>query len=285
MALIDVFPAPEWEIVTSGYGYRWGRMHQGVDYGSPDPGRLPMLRAPVFAPFGGVVTTGSESGAGNWLWVASGGKLFKSFHLDSFAVRNGQRVEAGQLIAYSDNTGASTGSHNHWELWIDGQPIDPQPAIEAARGNVPPPPEPPEDEPMSAQDVAELTALINANDARLRNDLGVWEHDTRTVVINGVEHKLNAPIAAAGWASRPYLVGIEGEPAVYDLRRVEDDPYWQLVHISAPGTDGSDTDANQAWLGVVIQTSANPDVQWYNPERQADAVASLRSLPGYVASS
>jgi murein DD-endopeptidase MepM/ murein hydrolase activator NlpD len=110
---------------TSGYGYRidpitgaQSSFHRGVDYGAP-------FGVPVIAPFDGQVTTGYESGAGNWLWVDDGnGSLFKSFHHDAFLVTGGW-VEAGTEIATIDSTGSSTGSHAHLELWDWGMNIDP----------------------------------------------------------------------------------------------------------------------------------------------------------------
>jgi hypothetical protein len=110
---------------TSGYGYRvdpitgaQGSFHGGVDYGVG-------WGEPLIAPWDGLVTTGYESGAGNWLWVDSGSDRFKSFHHDSFAVSSGTWVAAGTTIAYIDSTGSSTGSHAHLELWENGTRIDP----------------------------------------------------------------------------------------------------------------------------------------------------------------
>lgn len=125
MKELTFFPLLESYPKTSGYGSRIdpitgtpGAFHGGVDYGAP-------WGAPVIAPWDGVVTTGYESGAGNWLWVDSGGHRFKSFHHDSFAVGSGEWVTAGRTIAYIDSTGSSTGSHAHFELWDYGIRIDP----------------------------------------------------------------------------------------------------------------------------------------------------------------
>jgi hypothetical protein len=119
------FPLLESYPKTSGYGQRvdpitgaQGSFHGGVDYGAP-------WGAPLIAPFDGLVTTGYEGGAGNWLWVDNGGDRFKSFHHDSFAVGSGTWVAAGTTIAYIDSTGSSTGSHAHLELWDHGTRIDP----------------------------------------------------------------------------------------------------------------------------------------------------------------
>jgi murein DD-endopeptidase MepM/ murein hydrolase activator NlpD len=47
------------------------------------------------------------------------------YHNASIVVSNGQRVSQGQLIAYSGNTGNSTGCHSHFETWLNGNPMDP----------------------------------------------------------------------------------------------------------------------------------------------------------------
>ena len=125
MRELTYFPLLESFPKTSNYGYRidpitgaQGSFHRGVDYGAPHG-------APVIAPFDGQVTTGYEAGgAGNWLWVVNGGDMFKSFHHSSHAVYSGW-VAAGQIVAYIDSTGSSTGSHAHLELWEWGMNIDP----------------------------------------------------------------------------------------------------------------------------------------------------------------
>lgn len=140
---IDVFPLEPWAVVTSPFGPRGGRNHNGTDYGSPNPGQRSINGTPVRAPFAGTVTVGNEpGGAGQWSWVTAddGRALFKSFHHSRYEVTRGH-VEAGDVIAYVGATGASQGAHAHLELWVNGRPIDPQPHLEAARNRpVPAPP-------------------------------------------------------------------------------------------------------------------------------------------------
>jgi hypothetical protein len=132
MRELTFFPLLERYPMTSDYGYRTNPItgasesfHGGVDYGAPGG-------APLIAPFDGEVTTGYESGgAGNWLWVANGPDLFKSFHHSGFAVYSGW-VTAGTVLAWIDSTGASTGSHAHLELWDNWVRIDPTGYFERA---------------------------------------------------------------------------------------------------------------------------------------------------------
>lgn len=144
MRELTYFPLPESYPKTSGYGYRYdpitgqpGKFHRGVDYGVPSG-------VPVLAPFDGQVTTGYESGgAGNWSWVVNGGDMFKSFHHSTVLIPGGW-VLAGTEIAQIGSTGASTGSHAHFELWEWGVNIDPTGYLDRAPlygGGTQPPPE------------------------------------------------------------------------------------------------------------------------------------------------
>ena len=131
MREMTYFPLLERYPVTSAFGYRVdpitgapSKFHNGIDYGAP-------WGAPVIAPFDGQVTTGYESGAGNWSWVCNGPDMFKSFHHDMAEVHSGW-VSAGTVIAYINSTGSSTGSHAHMELWEHGAVIDPTGYFERA---------------------------------------------------------------------------------------------------------------------------------------------------------
>ncbi|TQJ51965.1 M23 family metallopeptidase [Phycicoccus sp. SLBN-51] len=112
---------------TSGYGMRWGRMHQGNDFGCP-------VGTPVVAMSKGTVTfVGQESGYGNKVEIEYwDGTVSYYAHLDSFNVTVGQQVESGELVARSGNTGHSTGPHLHLEIHPDGGgAIDPAPWLHA----------------------------------------------------------------------------------------------------------------------------------------------------------
>jgi murein DD-endopeptidase MepM/ murein hydrolase activator NlpD len=109
--------------VTSGFGYRWGRMHEGIDISVPEG---TPIRA---AADGTVILEQSEyesGGYGNYTCVDHGGGLSTCYaHQSSFAASVGARVNQGDVIGYSGNTGHSTGPHLHFEVRINGAPTDP----------------------------------------------------------------------------------------------------------------------------------------------------------------
>lgn len=100
---------------------KWGFPgHNGIDYGIPNG-------TPVNSAAAGTVNQVSfeNGGYGNYVKIAhqDGSKTFYTYyaHLASAAVSAGQKVKAGQVIGYSNNTGASTGPHLHFGLKIDGE--------------------------------------------------------------------------------------------------------------------------------------------------------------------
>jgi murein DD-endopeptidase MepM/ murein hydrolase activator NlpD len=108
-------------ILTSGFKWRWGRMHTGIDlagpYGSP-------IRA-VTA--GEVIEAGRESGYGNIVKIRhADGVVTYYAHMKKILVFSGP-VTAGQQIGEEGNTGHSTGPHLHFEVRINDEPINPVP--------------------------------------------------------------------------------------------------------------------------------------------------------------
>jgi murein DD-endopeptidase MepM/ murein hydrolase activator NlpD len=106
--------------VTSGFGMRWGRMHEGIDIaaGSGTP-----IRA---AAAGRVVYAGWMSGYGNLVAIDHGGGVSTAYaHQASIAVGNGQVVSQGRTIGYVGCTGHCFGPHLHFEVRINGSPVDP----------------------------------------------------------------------------------------------------------------------------------------------------------------
>ncbi len=119
---------------TSGFGRRRDplrrsyRMHNGVDYAAP-------TGTPIYGTADGVVTfSGRQSGYGIVVKIrhAFGFETVYA-HLNKSRGKVGQRVERGQRIADMGSTGRSTGSHLHYEVRIDGVPVNPSKFIGAAR--------------------------------------------------------------------------------------------------------------------------------------------------------
>jgi murein DD-endopeptidase MepM/ murein hydrolase activator NlpD len=97
------------------------RPHEGIDVTAP-------MGAPIVAPASGVVKSVSrnEPGYGNTLEIDHGNGIVTRFaHCSRIAVRAGQRVTRGQVIATVGNTGLSTGPHLHYEVHVKGKPVDP----------------------------------------------------------------------------------------------------------------------------------------------------------------
>jgi murein DD-endopeptidase MepM/ murein hydrolase activator NlpD len=94
--------------------------HAGIDISTP-------IGTRVFAPADGVVLSASVQGAyGNSIIVDHGyGVVTRYGHLDAYAVRPGQRVRRGDLIAFVGSTGRSTGPHLHYEVWVRDQAQNP----------------------------------------------------------------------------------------------------------------------------------------------------------------
>ena len=106
--------------ITSPFGWRWGRMHEGLDLGAA-------YGSPIHAAASGtVIYCGWESGYGNLTVIDHGGNLATAYgHQSSIAVSCGQTVTQGQVIGYVGSTGHSTGPHLHFEVRVNGNPVDP----------------------------------------------------------------------------------------------------------------------------------------------------------------
>ena len=107
--------------VTSGFGYRWGRLHAGIDISCG-------IGTPVHAAKAGtVIFSGQMSGYGNVEVVDHGGGFSTLYaHLSRLGASEGTQVGQGQVIAYSGNTGHSTGPHLHFETRVGGNPQNPR---------------------------------------------------------------------------------------------------------------------------------------------------------------
>jgi murein DD-endopeptidase MepM/ murein hydrolase activator NlpD len=106
--------------VTSPFGYRWGRLHAGIDIGVPEG-------TPIHAAAAGTVVLAAWTGGyGNYTCIDHGGGLATCYaHQSAYAVSTGAHVSQGQVIGYVGNTGHSFGPHLHFEVRINGVPVDP----------------------------------------------------------------------------------------------------------------------------------------------------------------
>jgi murein DD-endopeptidase MepM/ murein hydrolase activator NlpD len=124
-----LFVMPTKGIFTSGFGYRWGVLHAGIDLANS-------IGTPIHAVSDGVVIdAGPTAGYGMWVKLRhADGTVTLYGHVNTTMVRVGQRVMAGDQIATMGNRGNSTGPHLHFEVLLGGsQRIDPVPWL-AKRG-------------------------------------------------------------------------------------------------------------------------------------------------------
>jgi len=106
--------------ITSPFGMRWGTLHPGIDIGVP-------TGTPIHAAAAGkVVWCGWESGYGNLVMIDHGGGYATAYgHQSRIAVSCNEDVQQGQVIGYSGCTGFCTGPHVHFEVRVNGTPVDP----------------------------------------------------------------------------------------------------------------------------------------------------------------
>ncbi|MGK2865233.1 MAG: M23 family metallopeptidase [Mycobacterium sp.] len=124
-----LFAMPTRGVWTSGFGYRWGVLHGGIDIAGP-------IGTPILAASDGVVVeVGPTAGYGALVKLRhSDGTVTLYGHINTWLVSKGQRVMAGDQIATMGNRGNSTGPHLHFEVLTNGSNrIDPVPWL-AQRG-------------------------------------------------------------------------------------------------------------------------------------------------------
>lgn len=119
-----VWPVPGLHSISSYYGYRWGRMHSGVDIsGSGASGKIV-----VAAKSGTVEYAGYDGSYGNTIIINHGGGVKTRYaHLlgGSMQVYSGKHVSAGQAIARVGSSGNATGPHLHFEVIVNGYRVNP----------------------------------------------------------------------------------------------------------------------------------------------------------------
>lgn len=109
--------------VSSPYGLRWGGSdyHPGIDIADD-------IGTPIVATADGVVTDAgwNSGGYGNMVDIDHGnGYMTRYAHAESVVVSPGQEVRRGEIIAYMGSTGYSTGPHVHYEVRVNGRPVNP----------------------------------------------------------------------------------------------------------------------------------------------------------------
>ncbi len=111
---------------TSGFGPRWGTMHNGTDMAARHG-------SPILATADGVIDfAGWEKGYGKLVKIKHDfGYETRYAHLSKISVKVGQRISQGARIGKMGNTGRSTGTHLHYEIRRNGKPINPMKYIRA----------------------------------------------------------------------------------------------------------------------------------------------------------
>lgn len=106
------------KFLSSPYGWRWGKMHHGVDYATTSGTPISVIQP------GTVSQAGWIDGYGYSVTVAHpGGSASFYGHMSKIAVKNGQPVEPGTIIGNVGSTGRSTGPHVHFEILQGGKPV------------------------------------------------------------------------------------------------------------------------------------------------------------------
>jgi murein DD-endopeptidase MepM/ murein hydrolase activator NlpD len=113
---------------TSGFGPRWGRLHAGTDFAGP-------IGTPIYSTADGVIShAGWSSGYGRLIKIRHDfGIETRYAHLNTMDVRVGQRVSRGERIGAMGNSGRSTGPHLHYEVRVNGNPVNPMTYIRAGQ--------------------------------------------------------------------------------------------------------------------------------------------------------
>lgn len=117
--------------ITSDFGPRRGfaRTHSGIDIGvaPATPCRI--------AAAGTIVFAGWQNGYGKTIIVDHGDRIHTLYgHLSSIGVSRGQRVEQGAVLGLTGTTGHTSGPHLHYEILVNGRPVDPGPYLASAPG-------------------------------------------------------------------------------------------------------------------------------------------------------
>jgi murein DD-endopeptidase MepM/ murein hydrolase activator NlpD len=125
-----LFTLPTRGLFTSGFGYRWGALHDGIDLAGP-------VGTPIYAASDGIVKEAGPTNSGYGAWVLIrhyDGTVTRYGHINSWNVQVGQPVFAGDQIATIGNRGNSTGPHLHFSVLLGGTNATDPVAWLSARG-------------------------------------------------------------------------------------------------------------------------------------------------------
>lgn len=149
--------------VSSNYGMRehpilgFSRLHAGVDFAAP-------TGTPIYAAGDGrVERIGWVNGYGNYVEIRHNGRLATAYaHLSRFgdSLERGSRVSQGDVIGYVGATGQATGPHLHYEVHVEGDPVDPM-GVDLPTGHE-----------LAGQDLDRFERLLIERDLKLANLLG-----------------------------------------------------------------------------------------------------------------
>lgn len=100
-------------IISSPYGWRWGKMHEGLDISGTGRG------SPIYASNNGVIVQAGYTGTnGNYVYIDHNNGYYSVYaHMEELKVQNGQTVEGGQVIGTMGDSGFATGVHLHFAIY------------------------------------------------------------------------------------------------------------------------------------------------------------------------
>ena len=128
----EPFALPLGGRLESRFGYRWGRLHAGVDISVLDTDRVRAALAGTVAKVG---YQDRYAGYGNIILLRHGDGFATLYaHLAHVGVKVGERVDRRELLGRAGCTGSCTGQHLHFEVRILGKPVDPMPYLNHVAG-------------------------------------------------------------------------------------------------------------------------------------------------------
>ncbi|MGN1085459.1 MAG: murein hydrolase activator EnvC family protein [Porcipelethomonas sp.] len=130
------WPVPGFYGISSGYGYRWGSLHAGIDIAgggisgatitAADSGTVVLVKTGCSHNYGKDGSCGCNGGYGNYIVIDHGNGISTLYgHCADVYVSVGQSVSRGEAIGSVGSTGYSTGFHLHFEVRVGGSTVDP----------------------------------------------------------------------------------------------------------------------------------------------------------------